>query len=239
MSVEVISLISFVVLLGAFIQGTCGMGFALIVVPVISLLSPTSLPVTVLLLMLPLNAYIAWREWNALDKTGAIWIGIGRFIGTFGGIAILSLLSMKSLSIFVGLSTIFAAVATWFIPAFNLNKKAYIGAGLITGITETTTGIGGPPLALTYQHRPVAEMRATIAVSFLFGEILSLIFLALSGHIYPDLMYSSLWFLPALIVGSVLSQSIHNSINQKYMRIFVQIFALTSSIVLIVKAMSK
>lgn len=239
MSVEVISLISFVVLLGAFIQGTCGMGFALIVVPVISLLNPTSLPVTVLLLMLPLNGYIAWREWNALDKIGAIWIGMGRFIGTFGGIAILSLLSMKSLSIFVGLSTIFAAVVTWFIPAFNPNKKAYIGAGLITGITETTTGIGGPPLALTYQHRPVAEMRATIAVSFLFGEIISLIFLALSGHIHPDLMYSSLWFLPALIVGSVLSQSIHNSINQKYMRIFVQIFALTSSIVLIVKAMSK
>ncbi|ENX15465.1 hypothetical protein F895_02011 [Acinetobacter sp. CIP 64.2] len=239
MNFEVITVISLAVLLGAFIQATCGMGFALIVVPVISLLNPVSLPVTVLLLMLPLNAYVAWREWSVLDKTGAVWIGIGRFMGTFGGIAILSVLSMKSLSIFIGLSTIFAAVVTWFIPPFNPNKKAYISAGLITGITETTTGIGGPPLALTYQYRPVAEMRATIAISFLFGEIISLIFLAISGHLFPELIYSTLWFLPALILGSLLSQFIHNRINQKYMRLFVQIFALSSSALLIIKALSK
>ena len=42
---------------------------------------------------------------------------------------------------------------------------AFLAAGLITGITETATGIGGPPLALTLQHRPVSEMRATIAAA--------------------------------------------------------------------------
>jgi hypothetical protein len=87
--------------------------------------------------MLPLNAYVAWRERSAIDRLGAQWITGGRFIGTFGGL--------------------------W-------KRNSYVVAGIVTGLTETSTGIGGPPLALLYQHQPPPVLRSTIAFCFLIGE---------------------------------------------------------------------
>ncbi|MDL5039115.1 sulfite exporter TauE/SafE family protein [Comamonas resistens] len=229
-------LASLAVLAASFVQGSSGMGFALIVAPVLTLLAPDLLPVCVLILMLPLNAYVAWRERHALDRRGASWISAGRMVGTFGGLAVLALLSAQALSIFVGLSTIAAAVVTWFIPAFTPGLLAFIMAGLITGVTETATGIGGPPMALTYQHRPPAEMRATMALCFLIGELISLVFLLFMGKVQMLHLSAALQLLPALAVGAVASRFVHTRIDAKVMRLFVQAFAVISGLVLLIKA---
>jgi uncharacterized membrane protein YfcA len=230
-------LASLAVLAASFVQGSSGMGFALIVAPVLTLLAPDLLPVCVLILMLPLNAYVAWRERHALDRRGASWISAGRIVGTFGGLAVLALLSAQALSIFVGLSTIAAAVVTWFIPAFTPGLLAFIVAGLITGVTETATGIGGPPMALTYQHRPPAEMRATMALCFLIGELISLVFLLFMGKVQMLHLSAALQLLPALAVGAVASRFVHTRIDAKVMRLFVQAFAVISGLVLLIKAL--
>jgi len=74
------------VTLAAFIQGTVGVGFALIVAPVFGLIEPMLLPVALLILMLPLNIYVAWRERSELDSGGAAWITLGRVAGAVGGV---------------------------------------------------------------------------------------------------------------------------------------------------------
>ena len=71
-------------LFAAFVQGSTGVGFALIVAPVIGLLKPELLPVCVLVLMLPLNLYVVWRERAAVDRVGASWITGGRIVGSAG-----------------------------------------------------------------------------------------------------------------------------------------------------------
>lgn len=237
MSAEQLVLASLAVLAASFVQGASGMGFALMVAPVLTLLAPDLLPVCVLILMLPLNAYVAWRERHALDKRGAAWISAGRLVGTFGGLAVLALLSAQALAIFVGASTIAAAVVTWFIPAFAPGVMAFIVAGLITGVTETSTGIGGPPMALTLQHRPPAEMRATMALCFLVGEVISLVFLLFMGKVQMLHLTAAVQLLPALAVGAVASRFVHTRINAKLMRYFVQAFAIVSGLVLLVKAL--
>ena len=236
MSTEQLIIAAITVAFAAFVQGSSGLGFALIVAPVLTLVQPELLPVTVLFLMLPLNAYVALREKHALNVRGASWISLGRFVGTFGGLAVLAFLSANALAIFVGASTIAAAVVTWFIPAFAPGILAFLAAGLITGITETATGIGGPPLALTLQHRPVSEMRATIAVCFLVGEVISLIMLFLLGKIQSVHLQATLQLLPALAVGMFASRFVHHRINARFMRWFVQAFAIVSGSVLLIKA---
>lgn len=237
MSDEHLLIASVVVLLAAFVQGASGMGFALITAPVLTLLAPALLPVCVLILMLPLNAYVAWRERHALDRRGATWISAGRLVGTFGGLAVLMVLSAQALSIFVGVSTIAAAAITWVIPAFTPGLIAFIVAGLITGVTETATGIGGPPLALTLQHRPPAEMRATMALCFLVGEVISLIVLAAMDKVQMLHLSAALQLLPALVIGGVASRFVHHRIPGRTMRIFVQSFAVISGLVLLIKAL--
>ena len=236
MTWEHFAVISAAVLVAGFVQGATGVGFALIVAPVIGLLDPVLLPVCVLVLMLPLNVYVVWRERRALDRTGATWITAGRIAGTAGGLWILVALSASHLSVVVGLATIAAVLATWFAPAFTPGRPAFIASGIVTGITETATGIGGPPLALVYQHQPVAVMRSTVALCFLIGELVSIATLVAVGRVGTPQVAAAAELLPALAIGAMLSHVIHHHVNPRFLRAFVLVFALVSGGVLLVRA---
>lgn len=218
------------VLAGAFIQGASGMGFALIVVPVLALVHPEAIPGALLFLMLPLNAYVAWRERGAIDRSGAGWITVGRFAGTFAGLGILLVLSTYWLNQFVGISTLLAVLASVLAPSFMPGKKAFIATGLVTGITETATGIGGPPLALVYQHAPVATLRSTVALCFLVGEVISLAVLGISGALQWSHLSYAVLCLPALLLGMGLSSLVHHKLDQRRLRIGVLVFATVSGL---------
>jgi len=235
-SVEQVALISLAVVFAAFVQGSTGVGFALITAPVIGIMRPDLLPVCVLVLMLPLNLYVAWRERAAVDKVGASWITGGRVVGTAGGLWVLAALSASHLAIFVGLSTVAAALVTLMMPAFSPGRPAFVAAGLITGVTETATGIGGPPLALVYQHQPPPTMRSTVALCFLAGELVSLATLLVAGRISSTQLSAAASLLPALLVGAWISRLVHHRIGGRFLRAFVQVFAIVSGVVLLVHA---
>ncbi|MFC7519009.1 TSUP family transporter [Herbaspirillum sp. GCM10030257] len=234
MSTQILAFIALAVFVGTFIQGATGMGFALIVAPVLGILKPELLPAGLLLLMLPLNAYVAWREWQALDRHGVTWITAGRTAGTFGGLAVLVALPASALNILIGLTTILAAVATLILPSFSPKKSAFLSTGVFTGITETATGIGGPPLALVYQHMPAATLRSSVALCFLLGEIISLVVLAISGRIDVTTFTSLVWVLPPLVIGLVASHFVYRKINARYLRIAVLAFAIVSGLFILV-----
>lgn len=224
------------VLLAAFVQGSTGVGFALIVVPVLGLIAPAQLPVALLMLMLPLNAFVVWRERASLDLRSGGWITIGRLFGTMGGVEILSLVPARHMSLLIGVSTIVATLVTLLVPAFVPSRSAFIAAGLVTGVTETATGIGGPPLALVYQHHPAAVMRSTIAFCFLLGELMSLAVLWRAGYAKLAHVEVACQLLPALIAGALLSRLVHGRIEAPVMRGFLLSFSLVSATLLLLRA---
>jgi uncharacterized protein len=224
------------VLAAAFVQGTIGLGFALIAAPVMAVRAPALVPVGVLLLMIPLNAYVAWRERSALDYPSAWRITAGRFAGTFGGLALLLVLSPRALAILIGVATIAACIATLAAPSFRASARAYLAAGFVTGVSETATGIGGPPLALVYQHHPPPALRSTIAFCFLVGEAISLCILAFAGKATTAQFTEALFLLPAVAVGAIASRFAHSRVPARAMRSLVLGFAIVSSLVLLARA---
>jgi uncharacterized protein len=230
------ALLALTVLVGAFVQGSTGLGFALISGPVIGMVEPRLLPVFLLIQMIPLNAYVTWRERHALDVPGTIWISLGRFAGTFGGLWVLLLVTDQQLSLLIGASTVLAVLMTLLAPSFEPGRGAFLTAGLVTGVTETSTGVGGPPLALVYQHRPAPVLRATVAACFLVGEVISLVILAVSGEITPEQVRPAVLLLPAVVVGALLSRLVHHRLNGKVMRYVVLGFALVAGIVITARA---
>lgn len=219
----------------AFIQGTTGVGFALIVAPILGFLAPEVLPVCLLALMVPLNAYVAWRERAALDRPGAAWIIAGRFAGTFGGVWVLTALPPSGLSILIGAATVLAALATLLAPSFRPGRGAYAAAGVVTGVTETATGIGGPPLALVYQHQPPPVLRSTLAFCFLVGQLISIALLAASGRVGAPQFAAAAELLPALLVGATLSRLVHRRVRGRLLRTFVLAFAVVSGTLLLLR----
>ena len=236
MDLTALLIVAAAVAIAAFVQATSGLGFALIVAPVMGLFAPALLPACVLLLMLPLNAYVVWRERTAIDRGGATWITFGRLVGTFGGLWIVLVLSAHALNILVGVVTILAAFTTLLLPAFHAGRSAFVAAGLVTGITETATGIGGPPLALVYQHHPPPVLRSTIAVCFLIGQLISLALLAIAHKVQTTALASTALLLPALVLGALLSRYVHRRVDGKGLRVFVLLFAIVSGVVLLVRA---
>ena len=83
-------LLAATVVVAACVQGTVGIGFALIVAPVLAFLRPELLPVSLLFLMLPLNLFTVVRERQALDWSGGSWITLGRAFGTIAGASVLA-----------------------------------------------------------------------------------------------------------------------------------------------------
>lgn len=236
MSVAAFLLIGVTVLVSAFVQGSAGMGFAMIAAPVVSLLDPSLIPVMLLVLMIPLNFYVGWRERGALDWRGVTWISLGRFAGTFIGLWILILVNLHQLALLIGWSTLIAAVVALAVPAFDPNRTGLAAVGLITGITETSTGVGGPPLALAYQHKLGPTLRSTVAVCFLVGEIISLMVLGIGGKVHEGTLLLTAALLPFLAAGSFASKFVHHRLDGPLLRYVVLGFAIVSGIVVIIQA---
>ena len=80
-------------------------------------------------------------------------------------------------------------------------------------------------------------MRATIALCFLVGELMSLALLAFSGRAGPAALGASAQLLPALALGAWLSRHVHTRLDARFMRAFVLAFAAVSSIALLVRSL--
>ncbi|MEJ1201163.1 MULTISPECIES: sulfite exporter TauE/SafE family protein [unclassified Streptomyces] len=232
MSWQPLIVLALTVAVAAFVQGSSGLGFALIVAPVAGILAPGLVPVFVLASMIPLNLYVAWRERTSLDLRGAGWIIGARLAATPAGLALLWVIPERSLGVFVGVATVLAAVVSLAAPVFTPGRAAYVGAGAVTGLTETATGVGGPPLALVYQHRTPAELRSTVAACFLVGEVASLALLFAAGKAEVSELGWAVALLPAVAVGAWLSRLVHHRLDARRMRLCVLVFALVSGIVL-------
>lgn len=237
MSLAVFFFLAFACAAAAFVQGTAGMGFALVMAPILGVAAPQLLPAALLLLMLPLNGFVIWRERTHLDISGAGWITLGRLLGTTFGIWIIVALTPRQLNGAVGAVTVLAALGTMLAPVFEPGRLAFLSAGLVTGVMETSTGIGGPPLALVYQHHKAPILRSTVALCFLLGELVTLaVFLAL-GRIQPALLRPALALMPCVLAGAYLSQHLHARVDRKVLRIAVVAFSLASGIVVFFRAL--
>lgn len=231
-----LAVLALAVVVAAFVQGSIGVGFALIIAPIAAVIRPDLLPGSLLLLMMPLNVYVVLRERRHLDWPSIGWVTAGRFLGTFAGLWILLAVTTPVLNLIIGATTILAALITKLSPKFTANHAAFAGAGLITGVTETATGIGGPPLAIVYQHHPAAALRATLALCFLIGQIFSVTALILEGRLaLPQLEVAAVLLLP-LVIGLVGSGLAHNRISAAHLRDALLVFAVASGIVLIIQA---
>ena len=236
MSLAAIGVLAVVVAVSAFVQGSSGMGFALIATPAIAIVQPSLLPVVVLALMIPLNTYIATRERDAIDWGGASWVSAGRLVGTAGGFAVLVAVPTSALNVLIGASTILAVLASLAAPTFTPGRHTQVIAGAVTGITETATGVGGPPLVLLYQHRPPPVLRSTVALCFLIGETVSLLVLLAAGRINPDQIHTTALLLPAVGLGALASHHLHHRVSSPHLRIAVLTFALISATALLLKS---
>lgn len=216
--------------LGAAVQGSVGFGFALVVVPVLTLVRPEALPATVLLLTIPMAMSMAVRERHAIDVTGLAYLLLGRLAGTFGGVGLLLLVPDRFLSVLFGSLILVAVLTSLFSPKVDLRNRTRVAGGVASGIMGTAAGIGGPPLALIYQSRSGPQIRATLAVAFSMGTTISLLSLAVAGKVGPEHLLLALGLLPALLMGLWGGRFVAEFLAGRWLRPAILLFAAVSGL---------
>ena len=225
------------VTVGAAIQGAIGFGFALVAVPVLALVEPGSVPVAVLVLSLPMTVGMALRERRSADRSGFRWLIVGRVVGTAIGVWILASVSPDGLSVVVGVALLAAVAGSLRGIEVAPTPLVNLTAGAVSGAMGTTSGIGGPALAVLYQRRPGPELRSTLAAVFVVGSLISLGALLAAGEVRMAEVLLALQLLPALLVGLVLGSAATRRIDGPWLRPGVLAFAAVAGVAILVRGL--
>lgn len=236
-SVLVLVLLIVASVAGGVIQGAIGFGFALVAVPVLGLIQPDAVPVTIMFVALPMSLAMSIRERAHIDRPGFLTIVAGRAAGIFVGVAVLLLVPERSLAIVIGAMVVLAVVLSAL--GLDLQPKRWlnVGAGVLSGVMGTTAAVGGPALAVVYQRRPGPELRSTLALSYLAGLLLGLAALGAVGRVHLWHLVLALAMVPGMFLGLWLAIRLVGWLDQRWLRPVVLGFAGISGLVIVVRAL--
>jgi len=223
---------------GGVIQGAIGFGFALVAVPTIALVEPDAIPVTVMLMAVPMTIVMALRERAHIDVGGFATIMVGRVVGIAGGVLLLELVPESGLTVLVGVMIMLGVALS--VGGLDIEPQRWVnvGAGVLSGVMGTTSAIGGPALAVVYQRRPGPELRSTLALSYLAGIVIAVGALAAVGRVEGWHVWLALELVPALLLGLWLSFRLASVLDRGWLRPAVLAFAAVSGVVIVVRGLA-
>jgi uncharacterized membrane protein YfcA len=202
----------------ACVQGLVGLGLGLVTSPIIILLAPELMPDVMLWLAMLYPLVTLLREHHQVHWPGLGWSLPTRVLGTAVGVTVVAAFDPVLLGIPVGLMVLLSVAVTYRAVEIPINRGTLSVAGFVSGVTGTATSIGGPPLAILYQHRPPTQIRSTLGIYFVVGAALSLAGLGLAGALESSHAFLALSLVPAMLVGFALSRFLDRWIPRHHIR---------------------
>lgn len=190
-----------VVAAGSALQAAIGIGMGLVAAPVLGLVDPDFVPAAIVVAVIPLGFGMAVRERRHIDPTGLGWAIAGRFPGAVLGSWLVTAAGHRAVAVVIAVSVLAAVIASITRIQFRATRRNLLLAGTASGFSATAAGIGGPPMAITYQHADPATMRATIAAFFTLGGVISLAGLAAAGVLGTRELQLGLLLVPGALAG--------------------------------------
>jgi len=190
---------------GALVQGTIGIGFGIVSVPILSLVNPTLAPVPQLLLAVPLAMSMAWRERSHIERGGVTWLLAGRLPGAVLGLGLLAVATERTLDLGIAVSVLIGVAILGAGLTVPRSRVTEFGTGIIAGVMGMIASIGGPPAALLFKDEKGPTVRSTLAMFFSFGLLVTVVARIAGGRITADDVTLALLLSPGLVAGYMAS----------------------------------
>ena len=203
---------------GSFVQSATGFGLALIASPILIMLSPDYIPSPMIIVGLFLGIVNAFKYRSTISIGGLKHALIGRIPGTFAGAGLLYYIDIAQLSLLLGIVVIVAVMLSLLPVKIQPTPKRLLFAGFLSGLFDTSSGIGGPPMALLLQHQQAHFIRANLSAFFVVSGIMSLLIQIPIGYMSMKHVYLSLPLLPASYLGYLVALLCVNYIPQAIVR---------------------
>jgi uncharacterized membrane protein YfcA len=185
----------------AAIQSTAGIGFAIVSVPLLSLLDPLLAPVPQILVALPMVVWMAWRERWAVDLSGVGYILTGRLVGAAIGLVLIKVASDTTLDVLIGVAVLAGVAILARGIRIRQTPVTQVTTGVAASVSSLVASMGGPPLAMLYYDSTGARLRSSLATIFVFGVTLTVVLRAATGEISRTDLEVAAWLLPAAALG--------------------------------------
>jgi uncharacterized membrane protein YfcA len=223
------------VLVGAAVQGALGIGMGMIASPLLTIADHDFVPGAIVISVLPLSVAVIAQEYHRVDRRGAGLALLGRAPGVVLGAFATTWAGPRLLALLVSGSVLVAVVASLLGLRFRPTNRALVIAGVTSGFTGTATGVGGPPMAITYQHADPLTARATLALFFGVGAVMSLVGLMATGAVGVRQWQLALLLLPGVLIGFAGSNWLTRHLHGRRARSFVLTLCAASAIALLVE----
>jgi uncharacterized membrane protein YfcA len=234
--VTVLAVAGFAAAVGGLVQSGVGLGVGLVTAPVLTLLDPALMPGTLLVAGTCLPLAILAREVRHADWRGVSWALAGRLAGTAAGVWVVAAVPLRALGLFIGGAVLAVVILTSLGASLPRNGATLLAAGTVSGVSGTATSIGGPPVALLYQHESGPRVRATLSVFLFTGNLLALVALAVSGHLPGRDIPAGLVLLACAGAGFAAAAGLRRYLDGGRIRAAVLVVTTASALALIVRS---
>lgn len=223
------------VYVGALVQASIGIGLGMIASPVLALADHDFIPVSIMLAVIPLTFTVAWADRVHVSGRDVGVALLGRVPGVIVGALVVAAMSDDVLAVLVAGSVLFAVVVSVSGRHVHTSDPTLVVAGLASGFAGTTTGVGGPPMALAYQRSDPATMRSTLAAFFAIGSLMSLAALWIAGEIGRRQIELTLLILPAVALGVISARLVKDRLDPDLVRPTVLVLCTVAAVALLVE----
>lgn len=236
LSWQVALLIGLTAAVGAFVQAVVGLGLGLLTAPVVALVAPSLVPALPLWLALLISGSMLAGERSHIDWPAIAWSLPARVPGTVVGAWLVTRFTEVQIGVALAVMVLLAVALSVRRVAVPVNRTTLASAGFVAGVSGTATSIGGPPIALLFQHKPPEVVRASLSVFFFVGVLLSLGGLAVGGSLDRQSLELAVAFAPGVLVGLVIGLAVRDLVPREAFRRGVLSVCAVSAVVLLVRS---
>jgi uncharacterized membrane protein YfcA len=231
-----------ITVLAASCQSLTGFGFALVMVPLLSLIWDVKSAVVMsttlgTIMLVPLLLEV--RRHVSVGIAGRLLLG--SLVGIPLGVVVLDRIDPEALKVLVGAVVIIASLLLYFAPQVrwpDAGGSTAVVVGAISGMLRGSTSMGGPPsvIYLLGVERHMETFRGTLLAFFLPASVITVVVLAAAGKVTPEILRTSAIGLPALVAGLFLGGWVRSWMPESVFRAVVLGVLIATSIAVIVSA---
>ena len=234
-------LIAVLVFLASFLQSLSGFGFAIVVMPVLTLMLgiQTAAP---LVALTALTVYIinVARFRRSINAREVLRLGLASALGVPMGIWILANMDATLVKQALGLVLILFATYSLARPsvAWTPSPRWVYPAGFVAGCLGGAYNTPGPPAILygTLRQWPRDEFRAGLQTLFLVNGLLVVSSHLVAGHLTLPVLTYCLYTVPALALGIFFASRVDSRVDRDRFRTLVAVMILLLGLSLVLSS---
>jgi uncharacterized protein len=227
-----------VISLAYFVQSAFGFGSGLIAIPLLSLIIDPKDAIVLMtffstalgVLVIKLRKSIAWNKILLLMP--------GFLIGFALGLSLFSMINQRALGIVIAVYILLYVIMDFVKIPFLASAEKSLSlklqaatSGLTSGFVEGIMGTGGPMLVtfLKAHSGSVTQFRATVMCSFLFANLLRVVFLGSNNLIHGNVVQDAIITIPFFAVSVYFGNHLPKKLNERTFHKAINILLLCSA----------